>query len=65
MTYSYQIESRLDRAYSNCPIVLHALDFEELLKKAYEAVWVYQEYHRAECILDGLWQRFGYVELLP
>lgn len=64
MTFNYQIEARLDRAYY-CPIVLHALDFEELLKKAYEAVWVYQEYHRAECILDGLWQRFGYAELSP
>ena len=65
MTYNQQIENRLDRAYTNCPIILNTFDFEELLKKAYNAVWVYSEHHRAESILDGLYQRFGYPELSP
>ena len=65
MTYNQQIEDRLDRAYFGCPIILNDLGFEELLEKAYNAIWVYEEHHRAECILDGLYQRFGYSELLP
>jgi hypothetical protein len=65
MTYNQQIIDRLDRAYSGCPIILDDLGFEDLLHKAYAAIWLYAEYHRAECILDGLYQRFGYAELAP
>lgn len=65
MTYNQQIEDRLDRAYTHCPIFIDSSEFEELLRKAYNAVWVYSEYHRAESILDGLYQRFGYTELSP
>ncbi len=65
MTYNQKIQNRLNNAYSGCPIVLDDRGFEELLNKACVAVWVYKEYHRAECILDGLYQRFEYAELAP
>ena len=65
VTDKQQIEDRFERAYSNCPIILGDNDLEELLSKAYAALWVNGDHAQTEHILNEAYQRFGYAELAP
>jgi len=66
--FADKIIARYRKAWT-CPILVfsttEALEFEASLVALWKIVNTYNEYHRAEIILDGLYQRFGYPELAP